>query len=648
MTHQESHTQSKPLGLFALLLIGGVLFFANTWGYDLWPPDEPRFAEVAREMMQSGDFLVPHVNGEPYKEKPPLLFWAIALVSLPFGDVTEFSARAPSGIAALVTVLITYLLARRLYGARVAWWSGMVLMTTSFFWWEARSVRTDMLLTACMTGALYAFWRWHEDRRARWLVALYGAIALGLYTKGPPALVFPLLLAVFFYWKRGSERRQVHLAMGILTAVALVLLWFIPARMALPEATAQGTEAGIAGEAFRQIIGRFVLGVSKARPPWYYVLNLPVNLLPWSLFLPWTVLWLVRNRREDERMRLLLAWTVPAFAFFSISIGKRPVYLLPLHPALAILMARSVLDLMAGDRVVWRKRTAYLWVGLMMMFGAVPFALLFSEYRQIWSNGFIVFGASALGLSLHAMLRVYRTQMQSLHQVIAGHFAVVAALGALIICPAVNTYKGASDICRPLRELSEAGTGYRLYSVGFSREEYVFYSKHFHEPVLTDLAPPTLPPEVDMATMAKQLRALAKGVREGVDQVRVASLMAPTEAERAALAQAVHGAVQQAEVEAELAQAFEAALTNAVRQFEHAFHAPGQAFMFIPEGDWRYLIPLLDDMAGYTLVRHQSVGSRTVMLIANEPGAALIAGGARPGVGGGLALTQLAIPTDDL
>ena len=118
----------ERLLVVGLLALAAALFIANTWGYDLWPPDEPRFAEVAREMMQSGNYLAPTVNNLPYKEKPPLLFWAISAASLPFGDVNEFTARVPSALGGVITVLLTYLLARRLYGQKIAVWSALILI----------------------------------------------------------------------------------------------------------------------------------------------------------------------------------------------------------------------------------------------------------------------------------------------------------------------------------------------------------------------------------------------------------------------------------------------------------------------------------------------------------------------------------------
>jgi len=128
--------------LIAVLVAAFVVLTANLGGYDLWPPDEPRFGQVAREMMQSGNPFALTINGEPYKEKPPFLFWLITLISFPYGDVTESTARVPSALAALLAVFFTYRLALRLYGVRAAVCAGFVLITTALFWWEARSVRT--------------------------------------------------------------------------------------------------------------------------------------------------------------------------------------------------------------------------------------------------------------------------------------------------------------------------------------------------------------------------------------------------------------------------------------------------------------------------------------------------------------------------
>lgn len=601
--------------IFFLTLLGAVLFFSNIGGYDLWPADEPRFGEVAREMLDSHDYLVPRVNGEPYREKPPLLFWAVAAASKPFGDVTAASARVPSGIAALATVLITYLLAARLYDARTAFWAALILMTGTRFWWQARTVQTDMLLTACLTAALLAFWLWHETHRRMWLCLFYLATIAAVYTKGPPGIVFPLLLVFTFYWRQKDERRRTHWVLGTAAVAAAIALWLIPARMAASAGAPQSVEGAIAGNLFRQIIGRFFLGVSKAHGPWYYFETLPVDWLPWTLFLPWTLPWVWKRRREGPQMRLLLSWTVPAFVFFSICIGKRAIYLLPLFPAIAILIARSALDLAEGDHSLWWKRTALVWGVILLLVGVAPFFVLTTEYRESWNTGLLFFSTFSLGLAAHTIHRSWKTDMRALNVAMAGHFAGLAFLCGLFVLPAINHYKSARPFCEPLRRLVETGQDFRLYSVGFSREEYIFYAKKFHQPALMDIPLPEAP--------AKQYKRLRRTIQKASNEVHIDSFAAVTQGELDALAKALQKALTTAELEADLANAYESALIASIRRFAANFERPIPAFLFVQERDWRWLLPLNPAMAQYPLIKKSAVGSREVLLIANLAGGEL-------------------------
>jgi 4-amino-4-deoxy-L-arabinose transferase-like glycosyltransferase len=144
-----------------------------------------------------------------------------------------------------------------------------VLITNQRFWWQARFGQIDMLLTAFVTGAILSLWLWHASRHQRWLVAFYCLIALGALTKGPPALVFPLLLAVTFYWRKKVDRKQLHLFWGSISVAATVSVWLIPARMAISVESGVSTGDGIAANLFRQTIGRFFLGISHAQWPWF-------------------------------------------------------------------------------------------------------------------------------------------------------------------------------------------------------------------------------------------------------------------------------------------------------------------------------------------------------------------------------------------
>lgn len=606
-----------------LLALGTFLFALNLGGYDLWPPDEPRFAEVAREMALSGDYLSPRVNGESYLEKPPLLFWMTAAVSAPFGRVTEWSARIPSVAAALITLACTYVIALRLFGARVALWSALVLMTNVRFWWQARTGQIDMLLTACTTLALLSLCIWNETRRGRWLFVFYAAQATAVYAKGPVGIVIPLLTLLVFYWREKDARRRSHWVLGTLAAAALVLLWFIPARMAAADAAGQAAHSEIASNLFRQTIGRFFLGVSKAQWPWYYLGTIPVDLVPWTLFLPWTLVWVWRNRKEGTGMRFLLSWAIPALIFFSVCVGKRAIYLLPLFPAFAILVARSVLELADGAHAVWRRRAAAVWALALLVLGLGTITLPLTPLREYSSNGLTAFGLVALALAGDLAVRAARGDMRTLHAVLAGHFALLAAAGALLVLPHVNQYKSAKDFCAPLRALSEKGTAYKLYSVGFSREEYIFYAEHFHEAVFSKDLPLPAGLPMDDETWSKTQKLLRAGLAAATAEVPIASFDAIKESDVRSLRDAVALATRNAGADPALLAAFLDTLRAEIAKFSVRFDSEEPAFMFIREDDWRAFLPLYPSAPPYKVIAHSQIGRRSVLLLANPASARL-------------------------
>ena len=153
----------------AIFIAGTAYFLIPAFFHDLWTPDEPRYALVAQEMMWSGDYLVPRRNGEVYTEKPPLMFWAMAAVSWPFGNVSEVTARIPSAVSGAFVLVLVFARARRMYGSSVAWLSVVVAATAFRFWWQAHVGQLDMLLCLWVTLALYSLFRWHEARAAGWL-----------------------------------------------------------------------------------------------------------------------------------------------------------------------------------------------------------------------------------------------------------------------------------------------------------------------------------------------------------------------------------------------------------------------------------------------------------------------------------------------
>lgn len=625
--HEPSHSTRI---VTIVLIAAAILFASNIGGYDLWAPDEPRFGEVAREMMITGDYLSPHVNGLPYYEKPPLLFWLMAAVSAPFGDIDAFTARIPSVAAALVTMLCTYLLAARLFSPRIGMWAMIILATGARFWWQARTAQIDMVLTACLTVSLLFFWHWHESRCAKWLILFYAGIAAGVYAKGPPALVFPLLLVFTFYWRRPVDRKATHWVVGVAAVVLLALAWLIPARMAVGPETMVATDTGVqqlqggvAANLFRQTIGRMFLGVSKAQWPWYYLETIPVDLLPWSIFLPWTLMWVWKRRKESESMRFLWCYTVPALIFFSICVGKRAIYILPLFPVFAIFLATSVLELMDREHSRYRRIAAGIWGVVLLVLSAAPVVVRSTDYADLYTPRLWIFSVAAFVCGVIALAAVGPLHRRT-HAILAATFAVLATTSAYIAFPVINQVKSARYICEPVRELAEAGVEFDLYSVGFSREEYIFYSHHFHTPVLTSLLNIDTPAGMDLFEMAAQQKELKKEIIQAVDDLPLADVESPTPDEIAALQSAMHAAVRQADVDPQLAAQFEGALRKDIEAFIAQFDAGGPALAFFQQGDWRWLVPLYPGLLDYTILKARAVGRRDVFLLANGQAAAIV------------------------
>lgn len=327
-----------------------MLLFARLGATGLWAPDEPRYGHVA-ETVRSMEFgpeglVLLHLNGEPYTQKPPLYYWLAAAAGAPLGAVTETAARLPSALAGLALVALTLAFGARLLGGATAALGAALLLTTFAFASNARRAQLDVLLALFETLALFAFWRIDRGmgRRATSQLLLHASLGLAVLTKGPVGFLVPLaVMATFLAW----ERRLRDLARafpwwGLAVSIGPGLAW-IAAAVALAPAGFFG------GAVIENLFGRFFAGTSHARPFYYYAYQLPAETLPWIVLAPVAV-WAARRQvfaagadAEAQRAwRFLLAWVGATVVFFTISSGKRGLYLVPLLPAVALLLADAL------------------------------------------------------------------------------------------------------------------------------------------------------------------------------------------------------------------------------------------------------------------------------------------------------------------
>lgn len=335
----------RDILLIAIVL--GIPFLQYLGALPLIDPDEGRYAEIPREMLERWDFITPTLNYVHYFEKPPLLYWLNAAAMQIFG-LNEFAARLPSALCGLATVLTTYIIARRLYDRRAALISALILGTSAGFVLQSRIILTDMLLTFCLTAALGSFivaasQEKHRDSSIPWYL-FYLFSALAVLAKGLIGIVFPAGI-IFFYLLLGREwqiLKRMRLVSGLLLFLAVSAPWFVAVSLRNPEFA----RFFFIHEHFE----RFTSNVhGRSQPLWFFIPVLAGTMLPWSFFIPGALGRAWRNRRHEGLPGLfLLIWSVLIFLFFSKSGSKLVPYLLPIFPPLAIMISVRFCALLEG------------------------------------------------------------------------------------------------------------------------------------------------------------------------------------------------------------------------------------------------------------------------------------------------------------
>lgn len=377
---------------------------------DPWPADEPRFSLIAREMLATGQYWIPHRGGELYAEKPPIFIWLTALALWLTGSV-RIGFLLPSLLAGLGCWALVVDLVRRLHGGRTAWYAGVALAVTVLFVLQAKTAQMDMVLTFWTTLCAYGLLRHAVLGPAPgwWLVA-WAAAGLGILTKGVGFL--PLLMLPAWPWLARNGRvtpiRWRDVGRGALVLVAVTAAWGLPMILMATFGSDPELAAYRDNILFRQTGQRYAAAWHHHNP-WYFYLTevLPWAWLPLILALPWALpAWWRRIRRADARIVLPLTAVVLILVFFSLSPGKRGVYVLPTVPLLVVALAPLLPGLV---RKLWLQRlgglvlalfaAVFLGVGLGGLVGVAKLRHLAERY-ELWPWAWMIL----LGLGAVALL----------------------------------------------------------------------------------------------------------------------------------------------------------------------------------------------------------------------------------------------------
>jgi 4-amino-4-deoxy-L-arabinose transferase-like glycosyltransferase len=335
----------------AVLLAGfcAFLFLYGLGQFGLIGADEPRYAQVAREMMERHDWITPVLGGQPWLEKPPLYYWQAMLFYAIFG-VHDWAARLPSVLDATLLVLAMYFFLRRFRrGFEID--GALIAASCAGITGYARAASTDMPLAAAFTLGMLGWWGWRESGKRLYLLGFYGCIALGALAKGPVAPFLAAAIIVLYAAAARALRLIVRTLWlpGILLFCAISLPWYVAVQMHNPVFFREFI--------FEHNLGRFSTNLyHHTEPFWYYLPVMVLALLPWTVFVLAALTRCVRRwGRERKSSReheseldpnsgfglscFACSWLVVPVAFFSISQSKLPGYILPALPAGAILLA---------------------------------------------------------------------------------------------------------------------------------------------------------------------------------------------------------------------------------------------------------------------------------------------------------------------
>jgi 4-amino-4-deoxy-L-arabinose transferase-like glycosyltransferase len=475
MNEQRTNPRTRT-DVLLLVAFCGFLFFYGLGAFGLLGADEPRYAQVAREMLERSDWVTPTLQGKAWLEKPVLYYWQAMLSFRAGAGVTDRAARLPAAFDAAMLIAVIYLFLRRFRpGSELD--GALITASCAGVIGFAHAAATDMPLAAAFGIGLLAWYAWYESRRHIYLAAFYISLALGTLAKGPvaPALsavIIFLFVAVKRDWRAIPRTLWIP---GIALYLAVMLPWYIAVQLRHPEF-------------FRFFIlehnlARFSQDVYHHRQPfWFYLPVILLGTMPWTLALILAVAERVRliwsegkeafSSAEDSWPLFLLIWMLVPILFFSASQSKLPGYILPAVPAAALLVSEYL-----ATRRSEEKKPSPLFAAAhgvvcgLLIFAALSAASIASNYHLLWGTGTYVAAAIAavfaLGITTALLSRAGLRLLRP-----ATMMAVVVSVGAVIrfAAPVVDATQSARPIAESIQAFSHEPVPIAVYHINRVQE----------------------------------------------------------------------------------------------------------------------------------------------------------------------------------
>lgn len=476
------------------------LFSLGLSNHGLWSADEPRVAEIGREMAVTGNWAVPMLDQKPFLEEPPLYYAALAAVFKAAGGASDRVVRIPSAVFAFAGVIALFFLGTMLFGPRIGFISGLILATVAEYFRVAHWVIVDSALTCFIMFAMTLFMAGYlaESKGKKFLfyALCYVACGFAFFSKGFIGIAIPgLAILVFLIFDKNlKEILRMHLWLGILIFIAMVLPWFLALWR-------QGGSDYLRVFLVHNHLQRFAPGGSSGHnhPFYYYLTEFPPGFLPWSLLLvPVLHRSFSRSDALPERSKkgVLFAkcWFLTGFIFLSIASTKRVLYLMPIFAPIALLTAWYIDATLA--RISFKKfENVFLWLfGLLPFFCGVAAVPVYFYLSKVYDLGFPVRETSSIvavavvasGLSLAGLWFLRRGTAEKFWMYASASIYSLLILGLVAVMPLVDRHKSFVLFCQEITAVVPAGSTLWAYQADETlRGAVPFYTGRYLEEIET-------------------------------------------------------------------------------------------------------------------------------------------------------------------
>jgi 4-amino-4-deoxy-L-arabinose transferase-like glycosyltransferase len=427
-------------------------------------------------MLRSGDWMIPRVGGDLYADKPPVFFWLLAAAMALTGSL-RIGFLLPSLLAGIGSVVLVYDLLRRVRGREVAFAGGLVLLLTFQFAWQFRQAQIDGVLCFFTTLSLYGLLRHlFAGPGIGWFYVGWFAAGIGVITKGvgflPLLLLIPFVVLAARGWPAAVPHRDSRWWLGPVFFLGAIAVWFVPMMLVT---SAGGELLAYRNEIlFKQTVTRYAGAWHHHEPFWFYLVNvIPVLWLPLTALVPW--LWprwraALQAGSRDTFVAVLLAWVVLVVLFFSLSSGKRGVYVLPAVPALVMAAATWLPEILRLPR---SRKLAFI-LATVLTLGAMLGAAYFAIDAQAGARMVRDYGAAPLlplavagagGLLALALFRVRDGWLAY-----GGTLAAIFATVGFAVYPRIDDVRSGRAF---MAEVEQAATGIAELGLVGAKEQYL-------------------------------------------------------------------------------------------------------------------------------------------------------------------------------